>query len=145
MIVDASVVVKWFVSEIGWEDALALARAELAVSAPDYLFVETGRGLLRHHRNGTLSLERVKAAFAGVRTLVTLLPLDDLIEPAFEIATSSSVTIYDALYVAAAVDLDCALVTADRRLVAGLAGTRWAGRTVLLRDWASQFENPSRR
>lgn len=142
MIVDASVVVKWFVSEIGWEDALALAHAKLNVSAPEHLFVETGRGLLRHHRNGTLGLEQVKAAFVGVRTLVTLLPLDELIKPAFDIATSSSITIYDALYVAAAVDLDCVLVTADRRLVAGLTGTRWAGRAILLRDWASRFESP---
>ena len=75
---------------------------------------------------------------------VSLLPTEVLVESAFDIAMASSITLYDALYVAASAELDCEMVTADRRLVTGLAGTVWADHAILLRDWASRFDEPPR-
>ncbi len=49
-------------------------------------------------------------------------PSRDLMEAALEIALAHGRTVYDAIYVALAVARDCALVTADERLVRALGG-----------------------
>ena len=48
-------------------------------------------------------------------------PSHSLLEGAFAIANAFDRTIYDSLYVAAAVRLNCPLVTADDRLATALA------------------------
>jgi predicted nucleic acid-binding protein len=89
-----------------------------------------------------LTARQALEALSGLRASLTLVPVEALAEQAFEIADASSITIYDALYVAAAGELDCALVTADARLVRALSGTRWEPHAVLLQDWASRRDVP---
>ncbi|MBV8456070.1 MAG: type II toxin-antitoxin system VapC family toxin [Acetobacteraceae bacterium] len=47
---------------------------------------------------------------------VAALPLDRLLLAAFAIAIQAGITVYDALYIAAAIDAKLPLITADRRL-----------------------------
>lgn len=135
-IVDANVVVKWFVLEADWETARKVGRAS-SLAAPSHVVVEVGRALLRNMRSELISRDDVRQALRGLPSLVRLVATETLIEMAFEIATSSSVTIYDALYVAAAIQADDVLVTADARLVRGLRNGPWQDRAMLIGDWAA--------
>lgn len=135
-IVDANIVVKWFVFEADWETAREVGRASSLV-APSHVMVEVGRALLRSVRSGLISQDDVRLALRGLPSLVRLIATEVLIERAFDIAASSSVTIYDALYVAAAIQADDVLVTADARLVRGLENGPWQDQVMLLGDWAA--------
>lgn len=134
-VLDASVVVKWIVREPGHEEARLVSVRAQDVSAPSHIVVEVGRALLRHARAGPISHEDVRRALSGVLGSVRLIGADVLIQDAYQIAATAHVTIYDALYVAAAVRQDCEMVRADARLTAGLRGTRWDGRAILIADW----------
>ena len=56
------------------------------------------------------------------------------------VARTASVSVYDALYVAAAERWNVPLVTADARLAAAPATTPWRTRVTLLRDWRDPGE-----
>ena len=61
-------------------------------------------------------------AIAFIRETCDVIPADDLITPAWDLACRHRITIYDALFVAASVRCDAPLVTADKKLSAA-AGT----------------------
>lgn len=137
MILDASVVVKWILDEPGSDEARLVLSQVANPAAPAHVLNETGRALLRAIRADVIGVDAAKRSLLGVRGALDLIPLEHLVEDALDIALTGSATIYDALYVAAAVQRDCVLITADRRLIAGLAKTRLRGRAVLLGDWAA--------
>jgi predicted nucleic acid-binding protein len=56
--------------------------------------------------------------------------MHELVEPAYELACRYRITVYDALFVAAAVRCDCPLVTADAALA---SSAKSACKTVLVR------------
>lgn len=131
-VIDASVAVKWFVDEPSSQLARTFLVRPGELTAPGHLLAEVGRGLLRRKRAGDLSVAEAKLALAGLPAIVRLIALEELAILAFEIADACSVTIYDALYVAAAVRSEDVLVTADQRLHAGVQASDWAGRITLL-------------
>ena len=134
-VVDASVALKWLVPEPESEAAVELRRAAdaggLRLYAPQHWLAEVANVLwVRTRRTGAGSLTAGEArdrarslTGAGVHVLGLAPVLDD----AFEVALAADVTLYDALYVATAEQLGVRMITADRRLIAKLAGTRWAG------------------
>jgi predicted nucleic acid-binding protein len=137
VVVDANVVVKWYVEEPGSDEARTVAELDGLLVAPGHALAEIGEVLLRYFRRGELGpdqLEIIKTALPGTLVLV---PLDELFEPALEIGAALRVSFYDALYVAAAERWDTVLITADRPLV-GAAGAspRWRDRVVALDDWS---------
>ena len=136
-VVDASVVIKWFVEEPDSGAAREVLLGDLVLAAPSHLVGEVARGLLRRRRAGDLSPEDAKRALAGLPVIVALAPMDGLASLAFDIADRAHVTIYDALYIALADQRDDVLVTADRRLCDGLIGTPWAGRARHLSERAT--------
>lgn len=58
-----------------------------------------------------------------------LIPTQELVEPAYDLACRYRITVYDALFVAAAVRCDCPLVTADAALASSVKS---ACRTLLV-------------
>jgi predicted nucleic acid-binding protein len=118
LVVDASVVIKWHVTEIHSDAAQRLLADDgPALHVPDLMFPEVGNILWKKIRRGELTEEQAR----GIAHLVVAAPLEvhpsaPLMEAAFEIATRTGRTVYDSLYVALAVRLDCRLVTADERL-----------------------------
>ena len=118
--VDASVVVEYLLKLEFSDDATRLFRAfalegESGMWAPDLVYAETASAIRRLVREKALSRS------AGERAVDQLLelPLEPvrlgrLTKPAFSLG--DSVTIYDAVYVALAVELDAPLVTTDMRL-----------------------------
>lgn len=98
-----------------------LARAGSLV-APDLVDVETTSALRRQWLAGGLELKRFRAAVADLMALdMVRLPARPVLERVVELR--SSLSPYDAVYVALAELLDAPLLTADRRL-AGAPGVR---------------------
>jgi predicted nucleic acid-binding protein len=97
----------------------AAARVRLAgagaLAAPDLIDVETVAVLRKRWTSGDLTDQRFSDAIDDLEDLdLTRYPTLPLMRRAFELR--SNVTAYDAVYVALAELLGCALLTADRRL-----------------------------
>lgn len=121
VVVDASVVVKWFVPEVRSLEAERLLDGTVDLLAPDLLVPEVGNILWKKFRRREITgheAREILAAFA--RVPVGLVASTGLLAAAFEIAESSGRTVYDALYVALALAHGTHLVTADDRLARAL-------------------------
>ena len=116
MVVDASVLVNALGDD---EDDGRTARNELLgageFAAPDLIDVETVAVLRRRWLAQTISDERFDAAVTDLARLdFERVPTRHLMRRAYELR--ANVIAYGATYVALAEGLDCALLTADRRL-----------------------------
>jgi predicted nucleic acid-binding protein len=121
-IVDASVVVKWFVPEIHSEAARRLLTSPHEYLAPDLLFAETATTIWKKVRRGELKLQEGRRLVADIgRIAIETVSCRALAEDAHALASATGRTVYDALYVALAVRLDTRLITADDRLEAALS------------------------
>lgn len=117
-VVDASVVVKWFVAEPGHVEALALLKSKARLFAPDFMLAEVANVLRRKFKRGELSEVQW-------REVVDTLPLyfdelfasASLMTKAVDIALKLDHSVYDCLYVAAASARSLVLISADRVLV----------------------------
>jgi predicted nucleic acid-binding protein len=128
IVVDASVIVKWFIPEVGAVPAKALLAAGDELVAPELARIEVASALIR---------KGLREEFAGgdvERTLSTwfralsdgqiiLLPNSEDIEAAATLALELRHPLPDCLYLAVAERLGVALVTADRAF-AGQAAPR---------------------
>jgi len=123
LVVDASVVVKWFLPEVSAEAALRVAAGEHVLLAPELLGAEFTSVLWKKTRRGEIE------AAAAVRMLddfsriaIGFHPLMPLLPTAFAMAAGAGHSVYDCLYLALAEREDCPVVTADRRFHASFAG-----------------------
>lgn len=129
VVVDASVVVKWYVPEALWQSAVLLMDEEHDLHVPDLLFSEVGNVLWKKALRGEISPTEAPDILSQLRLVpLTIHPGDDLVEQAFPIALSTRRSVYDCMYVALACRLDAVVATADRRLVEALSCTGWASR-----------------
>jgi predicted nucleic acid-binding protein len=124
VVVDASVVAKWFVPEIHSEAAARWLDPDIALYAPDLIGPEFGNILWKKARRHEIVREEADAimsAFVGlpleIRPSIVLLP------SALELAIELDRTVYDSLYLALAVAEECTLVTADARFHATLVAS----------------------
>ena len=127
VIVDASVAVQWFLPERNSEAAVRLRGKEYQLFAPNLLFLEINNVLLKHVRRKEISRAtagRIRAAIAHSPILVHSDRM--LLDPAYALADQTGCSLYDALYLALAVNLHGQLVTADRRLYNGLASSLYS-------------------
>jgi predicted nucleic acid-binding protein len=122
-VVDASVVVKWFVPEIHTDAARRLLTLPHEYFAPDLVFAEAANTIWKKIRRGELGVEDGPRLVADIgRVAVESVPCRALAEDAHALANAIGQTVYDALYVALAVRLETRLITADARLAAALSG-----------------------
>jgi predicted nucleic acid-binding protein len=139
-VIDASVVIKWYVAEPDSDLASALLDAERNFLAPDLLFAECASILAKLVRRGTMTaaraMEIVAALMDGPFTTVTN---GQIADDALRIALSCAavVTPYDASYVAVAVRLDTICITADRKLFNKLQGSPFGKHVALLADYTN--------
>ena len=133
LVVDASVVLKWYLrDENGADAALALQARHVAgalrLAVPELLYLEVANAL-RWKRG--VSRELAEEALAGLWALgLETAPLTEpLLREALRLAHALGATVYDALYLALARARGCELVTADTRFLAlmqqaGVQGAR---------------------
>ena len=121
-VVDASLVVKWFVPEVQSEAARRWLGAAHDYVAPDLLFSECGNVVWKKVRRQELNPDRgrqlvVDLAQVGVETVATRSLLPD----ALALALATGITVYDAMYLTLAVRLETEVVTADDRFARRVA------------------------
>jgi len=117
VVVDASVVVKWFLPEDRSADARTWLTEEYELLAPDLLWAELGNVLWKKQRRGELDHRTATRCLRDLaRVPIALHPARPLVHPALELAIRYGITVYDGLYLALAAGNGCRVVTADRRL-----------------------------
>jgi predicted nucleic acid-binding protein len=121
-VVDASLVIKWFVPEIDSEAARRWLDAPHDYIAPDLLFPETGNTVWKKVRRGELSAEEGQRLVTDLSVIaVEAVAMRALLPDAHALALSAGITVYDATYLTLAVRLDTQVVTGDDRLARRLA------------------------
>ena len=119
VVVDASVVVKWFV----WEDDSDVARAlrqewvddDVRMLAPRMLLNETANALLRKERDGKIPAGAARQRMREFREIsIEYVEWPDLYDEAIALALSlNHPAVYDTLYLAVAEEYGCELWLAD--------------------------------
>jgi len=140
VVVDASVAAKWLLREPDSDRALMLLaewrKGHLEGFAPGILAAEVANSLWRRVIRGLLSADLAERLFALFSRLeFPLLPVEDLVSAALELAVRYRHPVYDCLYVALALETRSEFVTADMRLVRALGSA--LPRVCLLHDWRS--------
>jgi predicted nucleic acid-binding protein len=126
-VVDASVVIKWFVDEIEAGQARKLQDDAYELLAPDLLWPESGNILWKKVQRHELTAGEARLIAAALGKLpISVSPSDLVFEAALEIALDTGRTVYDGCYIALAMLTQCRLVTADRRLFSSLRRTRYS-------------------
>lgn len=138
LVVDSSVVVKWFVYEPFSERAHQVLEGyqngTLELHAPDLLFAEVGNVIWKKQRTQGLSQEdaqQIIETFAQLSFHIT--PTAELLTDAYRFAVAHDRTVYDSLYVVLSEREMCSFVTSDERLANALrtemSNVVWVG------DW----------
>lgn len=137
LVVDASVVVKWFLPETLAEAALRVAASDRAFLAPELLGAEFANALWKKQRRREVEgsdaasiLENFRRVAIETYSLMPLLPT------AFALASAAGHSVYDCVYLALAERQDCPLVTADSRFYAAFAGGHLGHRML----WIEAFD-----
>ena len=119
LVVDASVAVKWVLPEAGSDRAAAIRAADDDLIAPSLVYAEIGNAIWRAVVRGEVPAAEarrdLKVAVGHYRRII---PLAELADRALELAMRLRHPIYDCFYLALAERERCALITADRRLIA---------------------------
>jgi predicted nucleic acid-binding protein len=137
-VVDASVAAKWILPASGetlTREALELLKSyavgEVRFIVPDLFWAELANILWKAVRQARLRASLAESGLHAMRDRnFPTISSHTLLVEAFAIATAFDRTVYDALYVALAVDSKSQLVTADERLANALAAhlpVRWLG------------------
>lgn len=119
LVLDASVLLKWFLEEPGSAAALELKRryleGEVAIALPDLALYEVPN-VLRFKRH--VPEAEVKAAVRALWELGLdiVAPKESLLEHAIHLSFTTGLSLYDCAYVALANELNAVLMTADNRL-----------------------------
>lgn len=121
LVVDASVIAKWFLLEEHAGYATRLINWDAHLAAPDLLLSELANVLVKAYRRADIPAPYIADSIAITRDLVSILPSADLVNESVRIALTYQCSPYDALYVALAIQEQCPLVTADRRLYDAIA------------------------
>lgn len=139
LVVDASVVVKWFVEENLSDEAASLLRRSIPLAAPDLIVSEVMNAVWKKCVRGVLTREQAEAvALLLPRSPVQLTPSLSLHQRALDIAIELRHPIYDCLYLACAERVGGRAVTADQALLRKVKGASFADFVVFLSDWTAE-------
>lgn len=115
VVVDASVVLKWYFSEAYSEAAIRLVGSGSEVCVPEILDAQVGLALWRRIRASEVKRDDAHRVLANLRRLpLVRVPVSELAPAALEIASVSTRTYNESLYFALAMRERTRLVTADR-------------------------------
>jgi predicted nucleic acid-binding protein len=117
-VVDASLVIKWFVPEINAEAARQWLEASHDYVAPDLLFAEIGNVVWKKVRRKELSEAEARQLVTDLpRLAVETVATRSLLQDALAVALTAGITAYDAMYLTLAVRLETQVITGDQRFV----------------------------
>ena len=120
LVLDASVVVKWFSKEENSEKAIELrdkfVNREVFIVCPDLVLYEVANAL-RYNKN--LDEDDIREAIESIYDMEIdiIVPTKEVMARAIKFAKKFNITVYDAVYVSLADILNAKLITADETLV----------------------------
>jgi predicted nucleic acid-binding protein len=121
-VVDASLVIKWFIPEVDSDAARRWLDAAHDYIAPDLLFPETGNTVWKKVRRGELSPDDARKLATDLSVIaVEAVPMRGLLPDAHALALRTGITVYDGTYLALAVRLETQMITGDDRFARRLA------------------------
>ncbi|MEK7407080.1 MAG: type II toxin-antitoxin system VapC family toxin [Acidobacteriota bacterium] len=128
-VLDASVAVKWYLissSEPLLAEADSVLKAYLSGEAelivPELFFAEFANVFWKAERQGRCDSRTSTRALRSILAhRLESAPIVPLLAEAARIARSYSCSVYDAIYLALAIERNATLITADRRLVAAVS------------------------
>ena len=118
MILDTSVIAKWFLEEEDTPKALKIrdnyVRGKIDVEIPDLLIYELANVL----RYKNFSGDEIRDAIHSIMEMDFLIiaPSSSLIHKAAQISLNEKITMYDAVYIALSDHFGTPIVTADKKL-----------------------------
>lgn len=123
-ILDASVVLKWFVQEDDSDKADHIRKNHIEgveqIIVPDLLLYEVSNALRFHPDFSSKEIKKaVQSLFDLEVEIIT--PTITLLNKAIDLSKDQNVTCYDAIYLALAAELNDVFITADEKFVKKLA------------------------
>jgi predicted nucleic acid-binding protein len=116
VVVDTSVVVKWFVPEAHSAAAARLLDLNLDLSAPDLIGPEIENTLWKKIRRQEITREEASDILGAFETIgLQIYPSAALLSSALQLAMELDRSVYDSLFLALAIARNCSLITADRK------------------------------
>ena len=138
LVVDASVVVKWFVNEEGSDTAKILRDGDHQIFAPQLMAVEVGNTLWNKSRRGELKPFEAEALASNISALtVNWIADEELVVDAVRLAIALNHPVYDCVYLALARQVEANVVTADKRFLNVVSDTQYRGLVVELSQFAA--------
>ena len=140
-VVDASVVVKWFVVEPGHAEAPSFLKAGQDMIAPDFVLLETANALRRKWKPGELSWRQWRDIGETLpHCFSRLVPLETALDAAVDLSIGPDHPVYDSLDLAVALAERCVLITADSVFARKCGVEGLAGHVVGVAEWSSRRE-----
>lgn len=138
IIVDTSVVVKWFIDEPGREASRQILKSNRDLVAPDFMIAEVANVLWRRQRAGDIGAVQLDEALTAFpKFFKHLVPSPDLVLSALQMARKIGHSVYDCMFLALAAQMPGAsLVTADDRFISKVLSTRHESLLRQLTDFA---------
>jgi predicted nucleic acid-binding protein len=138
-VVDASLLVKWFVPEVHFESARKWLDAAHEYIAPDLIFPEAGNAIWKKIRRGELTQEVGQRLVRDIaRVGIEAVSMRGLLSDAHALAVGADISVYDATYLTLAVRLETELITGDDRFVRKLADGLLAPHLRSLEDFVAE-------
>lgn len=114
-VIDSSVVIKFFSKEPGWKKAKEhLTSSSITV---ELAIKELGNALWKKVRRNEIALDDAVEILTTFPSIVNILDQRKYMKKALEIAVEHGITLYDSLFIAAAVENGCELVSCDKEQV----------------------------
>lgn len=134
-VIDASVILKWFIPEQHSERALRLKDSDARLHASAFLTLEVGHVLSRKRRRGELTTQDAEDIWRAFRCAPIRRYADEtLVLAAFDLAHHTKQSLYDSLYLALAMQLNLSFLTADRKFYNGLQHSEYHSRLLWIED-----------
>lgn len=132
-VLDASVVLKWFIEEEHSNKARKIqddyATGKINLTVPDLLLYEVSNALRFNRTFNQSEIEKVLNSLSELR--IDVFPVNyELLKSAVKTAYDFKITIYDAIYVILAVEINSDFVTADKELfnkLQKIPSVKWLG------------------
>jgi predicted nucleic acid-binding protein len=126
VLLDSSVVIKWFRQSEIWRDAAILLRQEylngrLIIYIPDLLIFEIANVLRYKPDLNRLQVQEALLSLFDLQIAIVAIS-KEVITKAIDLAYSQDLTIYDAAFVAMSLNLNVPFITADEKLIQKLSG-----------------------
>jgi predicted nucleic acid-binding protein len=135
IVIDASVVVKFYVDEENSDRAIEVFESNEVFFAPAHMLAEVFYTFIKHVRDKRISSDVIKLAQIAIPGSFVSVSLEDIMPLAVEMSLETGSSVYDALYVAVAESRFGLLITADKKLVQAFRNSPWKNRIQALESW----------